>query len=283
MFIIDHDGDYRHYDGVNPRIVQALPAGAYTAGVGQNILFFRPVPTTADTLVRLDTRTARSVGREIDTFFDPATTGQLMAAGLKHRRGVLLHGAAGSGKTSLLRAFFPSMIERNAVILVQPHCSYLKDTFIPSIRRHDQDRPIVIIWDEFEMVVSDYMAELLQLLDGVTSPEHLMVLTTSNQMAAIPDTLVKRPSRFGLICEMPPLDGDARMAYTAKKYPMLSATVRQQLISLVDPSLTLDYVEEACKLFLMKYEYDEIRDRMTGIKQAVELCYEDDELYEEEE
>jgi hypothetical protein len=277
MFITDTDGDYRFYSGNTPHIATRLPAGVYAAAVTPNLTFFRPTTTQGDTIVNLDTPVARQVKREITSFFDVDITKRLADNGIKHRRGVLLHGAPGSGKTSLLRSFFPLLIERDAVIISECNADYLENHVIPAIRKDDPDRPIVLSWDEFEKNVSHSFSELLSLLDGMASPDHLLVLATTNHLDQIPDTMLKRPSRFGLILEMPPLDRNARIVYAGKKYPMLGANDREQLVDLVDPTCALDYIEEACKLFLMGYEHDEIRGRLNGVKQAVLVCYEDDE------
>ncbi len=85
-----------------------------------------------------------------------------------------------------------------------------------------------------------------------------------------------RPSRFGLILEMPPLSMDARIAYGRRKYPMLHEDTLADLAMIIQDK-PLDYLEECCKLSLMGYETDEIRDRMNDIRRPQLELIEDTE------
>lgn len=265
MFILDNDGDYWHYSGDNPRMCPVLPTGAYHTEINRMVgLFFRPVKTDGDQLINLDTTVARHVRREIADFFSPDITATLARVNLKHRRGVILHGVPGTGKTSLIRSLFPVFFQHNAVVLVEPHADYLENVIIPAIRKDDSDRPIVIVWDEFEKNADYSQSELLRLLDGLNSPDHLLTIGTTNYLSKISSQLTGRPSRFSLILEMPPLDSAARVAYARRKYPMLDHDVVAGLVDMT-AGKALDYIEEACKLTLMGYDADEIRDRIQGV------------------
>jgi len=284
MFILDNDGDYRHYSGDNPRMYPVLPTGAYTPLMNPQIgLFFKPVKTDGDQLINLDTTVARHVRREIDDFFNPEITATLASVNIKHRRGVILHGVPGTGKTSLIRSLFPVFFQHNAVVLVEPHGDMLENIFIPAIRKDDPDRPIVIVWDEFEKNADYSRSELLRLLDGLNSPDHLLTIGTTNYLSKISSQLTGRPSRFSLILEMPPLDSAARVAYARRKYPMLDHEVVAGLVDMT-AGKALDYIEEACKLTLMGYDADEIRDRIQGVTiSSLALANSDDEESEEDE
>lgn len=277
MFILDNDGDYRNHNGENPTIVRALPAGVYQVMTSMDgRVFFRPVTTTGDVLIKLDTSVARQVRQEIALFFDGAITTRLAGAGIRHRRGILLHGAPGTGKTSLVRALFPYILEQNAVILVETNADHLENLVIPAIRQHDPDRPVVLVWDEFEKNAKYSRTELLRLLDGLSSPDHILTIGTTNFLGQIPDQLKNRPSRFGLILEMPLLGTEARLSYIDRKYPMLDVETSFDLVELTG-SMPLDYLEEACKLSLMGYHTDEIRDRVRGPEHSVLVISEDDD------
>jgi len=264
MFVIDSDGDYRPIAGQNPRLVEKLPAGVYELHTAQTGAYFKPMQYSAESFVSLDTPAARQVRREIADFFNPAITARLAAAGLKHRRGIILHGPPGTGKTSLVRAMLPMVVDAGAIVLSEVNADMLENTIIPVLRKDDPDRPIVLVWDEFDKNAQYSHSELLRLLDGLNSPDHLLTIGVTNDLGQIPSPLRLRPSRFGLILEMPPLGQAAREAYARNKYTMLESDMIAGIVDLT-ANKPLDYVEEACKLALMGYELDEIRDRVCGI------------------
>jgi hypothetical protein len=245
-------------------MLSALPAGAYHASMtSMGEIFFVPVAVTEEKLVDLDTPTAVHVKREIRDFFNPEITERLRAARLKHRRGVILHGNAGTGKTSLVRAMFTDLITHGAVVLIEPDIRYVARKYIPAIRLIDPTRPIVLVFDEFHRTVQSNSHGLLLLLDGLTSPDHVMIIGTTNYMANIPRTLCQRPSRFSLVLEVPALPESARYVYVQTKYPMLDVEMTAALVKLTS-AMALDFLEEACKLSVMGYSIEDISARFAA-------------------
>lgn len=277
MFIKSTSGDFMYYPEADIRqSVTQLPAGVYTPQLSPNGPFFKPEQTSGDRLVSLDTPVATKVTREIEDFFNPRITDRLARAGIKHRRGIILYGAPGTGKTSLVRALFPYLIESGAVILLESNADHLQQVYIPAIRLADPDRPIVLAWDEFEKNANYSYHELLRLLDGMNSPDHLLTIGTTNHLDKIPDQMRKRPSRFSLVLEMPALGDKERLAYAQMKFPMLDHYALLSCVEITDGK-PLDYLEEACKLVLMGYDADEIRDRIVDVALSAAVDDDDDD------
>lgn len=280
MFARDKDGDFIPVNTNDPdNIMRALPSGAYAANVGMSF-FLKPFAVQDQPFVSLDTPTARKIVREVDEFFNAQMTARLAQAGLKHRRGIIVHGPPGTGKTSLIRSLFPYFIQHGAVVVVDCNADHLENLIIPAIRRNDPERPIVLFFDEFDKNARYSCNELLRLLDGLNSPDHLLTIGCTNHLNAIPIQMRARPSRFSLVLELASLPSEARATYVATKYPMLDCEMRAFVLQVTD-TRSLDYLEEACKLALMGYEPDELRDRIAGASDealaAVEVKTDDDE------
>jgi len=266
MFCLREDGAYEPVRPIALPTVSRLPAGAYrVVGVWPvwNVEF-APLTPSAEPVFFLDTPEMRMVRREVEAFFDPATTARLGSAGLKHRRGIVLHGPPGTGKTSLVRQLFPLFVEHDAVIIVDCEPYELHRAIIPAIRADDPERPIVLLFDEFDKNVGDSRAELLQLLDGVMMPDHLLTIGCANDLRAASVQLRNRPSCFGLILRIDRLPEGVHERLAEQKYPTLSPGDRQFAVRLTR-ELPIDYLEEACKLLLMGYDPDEVRDRLHAI------------------
>lgn len=258
-------------------MMATLPAGVYNGQIDYDgRVFFFNAPQPPSNLIELNTDTAQHVSREIDYFFDPAITARLANAKLRHCRGIILHGDAGTGKTSIVRSMIPRILEHDAVVLLDPSIRALTDNFIPAIRRHDPERPVVIIYDEFHSIVRQSVTALLGLLDGMTSPDHLLTIGTTNYMARIPTTLTQRPSRFSLVLNVPPLPREIRVQYALNKFGMLSQDVVAQAVELTS-DMPLDYLEEALKLSISGLSIDQIQARfLASSLKNVKLLDEED-------
>ncbi|MBU6334815.1 MAG: ATP-binding protein [Chloroflexi bacterium] len=265
MFCLNNDGVYEratpHAVSDMPAISR-MPAGAYrVVNIEHGSVTFATLEPSAEPVFFLDTPEMRMVRREVEAFFDPATTARLLAAGLKHRRGIILHGPPGTGKTSMVRQLIPLLVERDAVILVDCRANHLERTIIPAIRRGDPDRPIVLFFDDLSTSAWSDSSEFLQLLDELTSPEHLLTIGCTSYFKAVPVELRNRPSLFGLTLRIRRLPDGVHERLAEQKYPTLSPADRQFAVRLTQ-DLPIDYLEEACKLFLMGYDPDEVRDRL---------------------
>jgi SpoVK/Ycf46/Vps4 family AAA+-type ATPase len=276
MFMQDNEGDYLYYPIEEPRsALKVLPAGPYSVNVGPSI-FFRPLAITQDGLISLNTTVARKVNQEVASFFDQTTRGRLAAAGVKNRRGIILHGPPGTGKTSLVRSLFETMVNHDAVILVDPNADYLENVVLPAIHLTDRGRSVVLFFDEFDRNASYSQEELKRLLDGLNSPDNLLTIGCTNHLERVPEALRARPSRFSLVLEMPAPDPKVREAFLRRKFPMIPADVASDLTTMIADK-PLDYVQEVCVLWLRGMDVDEIRDRIENVPPSVLVMDDDSE------
>lgn len=256
------EGSYRYIDGADPEIVKTMPSDVYTVLFRPDGIYFDKSFTDGDVLVNIDTTQSRQFRKEIKDFFDDNITKTLRESGITHRRGIILYGEPGSGKTSLVRSSLPYILSFNPIVLTDPEPGAMVDGIIPAIRDDDPDRPVVVIWDDFERIMRAKYA-LIQFMDGIRSPDHVLVICTTNNIDAIPTQLRNRPSRFGMIMEIPRLNFESRLTYVIDKYPRIAWNI-DDARWLVDATLNdeLDHLQEVCKLHLMGYSRDEILARI---------------------
>lgn len=272
-FLKDRDGDYESTMGKKFDIADSLPIGVYRT-IGK---YLRPEVIHGDKIVQIDNFVSRAVLRETATFLDPDIRSRLRSAGLKNRRGIILHGPPGSGKTTLLRTLFPSFIEAGAIVLLDPNVDALESYYIPEIRRDNPDVPIVLVLDEFDRVLRGSEGALLSLLDGINSPDNILTLATINDISSVPARIRSRPSRFGLVLEMPGLTRDDRIGYVKKKFPTIEPEVAIVLVDIVGEKRPLDYLEEAARLSFMGFDLDDITQRIETADAAAIAVAEDDD------
>jgi len=267
MYYRTDEGTYRRMSVDDRPIVSRLPAGAYvesSAEAEDARLALQPRTLSTEPLLFLDTPAMRMVRREVEAFFDPATTARLASAGIRHRRGIILHGPPGTGKTSIMRQLVPRLVEHDAVIVVDCDPNQLEHAFIPAIRASDPDRPIVLFFDDFDQSAANTCSALLQLLDGLTSPDHLLTIGCTDDLEAVPVQLRNRPSRFGLILRIDRLPEGLHERLAEQKYPTLSPADRQFAVRLTR-ELPIKYLDDVCKLLLLGNDPGMISDRMRAI------------------
>lgn len=104
MFI--QDGNDPRYQYVPARSMDnytlTLPPGVYNAAASPfSGLRFETHEMLTERYVPLRNDTARRVGAEVDRFFDPEVEARVIATGSNHKRGILIYGDPGTGKSSL--------------------------------------------------------------------------------------------------------------------------------------------------------------------------------------
>jgi hypothetical protein len=146
---------------------------------------------------------------------------------LPYKRGYLLHGSPGNGKTSILRAMMNSM-HMNA---------YTLRWFAPKITDKDLDemfitatkstKPTMILLEDIDRAFPKTnrtcnisLQQLLNSLDGVgNSKNGLIVVATANEPTILDPAILKRPGRFDRSILFPDPSADLRSRYFFNKQP----------------------------------------------------------------
>ena len=165
------------------------------------------LPTDQRDDLVLDTHIWRNVRDEILHLIDRAPL--LDELGLGARRGILLVGPRGVGKTKLVRTIAAEVLGRMTVLVATPDAARYG---IQDVYEAASDlAPSVVVLDDLDLVVGergggpgsrDGIHQLLAALDGAaTSHAGVVTLATTNDAAGL-DRAVTRPSRFDRVIEI---------------------------------------------------------------------------------
>ncbi len=215
------------------RTAQALPAGAYscwTDNCGNPV--FQGRELQVDELINFADSLPARVLTEIKRFW--AMGERFTRYGFLHRRGYLLYGKQGCGKSSLIHQVVSDVVAEGHVAFF---CTYPAG-FIRSMekfREVEPDRPVVCVFEDIDAIIAQYGdSELLQWLDGNHQVDKAVNLASTNYPEKLDRRIISRPRRFDRILRIDAPDARVREAYFAKKVADLSPAELARWVELTD-------------------------------------------------
>lgn len=182
-----------------------LPAGFYTIDKCNGAIFFNKQVLAVDDLIEFKDSVSDLILSDIESFWDSAD--KFKTYGFLHRRGYLLYGPAGSGKTALVQLLIDRIVKRGGIVL---SCTvpYLVMEALPILRVIEPERNIICLFEDIDAIIQRRgEEEVLSILDGESQVDKVLNLATTNYPEKLDKRLVARPRRFdrvvyiGMPCE----------------------------------------------------------------------------------
>jgi len=142
-------------------------------------------------------------------------SGRLLASGQHLKRGVLLHGAPGTGKTHTVGYLLGQLPEATVIILSGRALGRIREAC--SVARTLQ--PAIIVVEDVDLIAEQrdsrsgqhpLLFQLLNEMDGLGEDADVAFLLTTNRADLLEPALAARPGRVDLAAELPLPDADAR-------------------------------------------------------------------------
>ena len=157
--------------------------------------------------------------------------------GVSPRRGLLLTGKPGTGKTLVCKVL---MNTSPGVTCIVAHTAYMMHPlYIDELYKVAADlSPTIVFLEDIDLIgqgrlrsgygMADALSRLLFALDGVRDCRNVVTIATTNWLEILDEALKDRPSRFDRVITIDPPDAEQRrnyLNYLARRIPLPTAVV----------------------------------------------------------
>lgn len=211
----------------------------------------------------------KSLWKEIEKFW--ASNNFYEKLGIVHKRGILLYGPPGCGKSSIIANAVNNIISQNGIAL---NCNSYHDIenfqdMFPLFRQIEKISPIVVVVEDIEHLCQNGMEEnLLEMLDGASSvADKVLYIATTNNLNKIPERIRCRPSRIDTLLEIGYPSSKQRGEYLDFFLPKEFSRLRNEIIDNTEEKFSIaDLKEIVISIAIYGKELDETLLRLKGNK-----------------
>ena len=191
---------------------EKLPSGVYNLETPWNAPpYLRRIQFATDSLLALPDDPSTEVLRHIVEFWDKRDA--FADLGITYKRGIILYGPPGSGKSVTIYRL-ASMLQRYDAVMLPCRNAQDAATAIEIVKLLEPTRKIVVVLEDIDgMINRSGDEDLTYLLDGGTDVSNVLFIATTNYPERIPARVLNRPSRFDVRIEIGMPSEAARRAY----------------------------------------------------------------------
>lgn len=125
------------------------------------------------------------------------------------KRGILLYGKPGNGKTSIIRTIISQYNFKPVTIVPEANNEAVRDAFSYA----EEQSPSLLYFEDLDSLLEKSVdtTAFLNLMDGISAKNGLLIIATANEVKKLKANITDRPSRFDRKFEIPL--PNAEMAY----------------------------------------------------------------------
>ena len=199
-----------------------LEPGFYELGTDSQMgIFFERKNVNTDDLFQLPSEELKDIIKDIETFWKRSD--KYEEYGFLHKRGILMYGDPGAGKSGIIQLCTKHLIEEmNGVVInlsTGDHIEYYSQ-IIGSFRSVEKSRPLIVILEDIDSIAGEgtwSTSMLLNMLDGVKQIGNVVYIATTNYPEKLEERITNRPSRFDRRYEILMPNAEVRESYIRHK------------------------------------------------------------------
>jgi SpoVK/Ycf46/Vps4 family AAA+-type ATPase len=174
--------------------IKKLHPGVYKVDQDDRGLFLQLQNVISDNIVSLPETANVKVLSGMKKFWQ--SKARYNKFGLVYKRGILLWGPPGSGKSVTINLLMQELIDLQGIVLLCSHPDILS-TMLSRVRLMEPDRSIIVVLEDIDEIIDKYGEHsILAMLDGENMVSDVTYLATTNYPDKLGARIVNRPSRF---------------------------------------------------------------------------------------
>lgn len=257
-------------------VVRSIPPGAYRCKMSQQGPYLEKMKIEIDALLHLPDSTTEKLLTEFAHFWKLKAS--FDKRGFTFKRGMLMWGPPGSGKTSAVWQMTQVLVKGHKGVVVFVEEPTLATWCLAALRRIEPDRKIVTVTEDIDAIIRQHGEHaLLALLDGENQIENVVHVATTNYPHLLDRRFVDRPSRFDTIMKVGMPSALARETYFKAKEPTLKPEDLDRWVARTD-GYSVAHLREVCIAIKCFGQSEEsVFERMDAMKAPITLTEDGDD------
>lgn len=212
------------FDGAYHKISNAckeLEPGFYIATLTMSGPCFIKFTISQDQILELpDSKTEEIINRGTEFWSLKETFSEL---NFLHKRGILLDGQVGTGKSVIAFKLGKNLIEKHGGVVIYPTSPYALKYCVSDLREVQPNTKIMVVLEDLDEICASYGEKMITaFLDGEFQVNSILTVATTNNIKGLSSRLTARPSRFDVKETISVLSREARVGFLKQKATTLT-------------------------------------------------------------
>jgi hypothetical protein len=248
--------------------VQSLPAGIYETFATPGMWGLEQAMISSDGIYELPDMATVEVLEEVKKFWDSEE--RYRKHNLLYKRGLILWGPPGSGKTVAVKLLMRSLVDNGGIVVIGQQIGLLI-LCLKAIRRIEPDRKLIVVLEDIDEIINfNGESSVLSLLDGENNVDNVLYLATTNYPERLGARIINRPSRFDRRVHVGMPSEEARQAYLiAATNNGLTEFELSEWVADTEGMSIAHLRELVAAVYCLDQPYDDVIDRLKGMAQAI--------------
>lgn len=249
--------------------VQTLPPGVYEPFATPGSWGVERLSIASDGIYTLPDMATETVLEEVGKFW--SSEAKYRAHKLLYKRGLILWGPPGGGKTVTVKLLMNELVSKNGIVIIANTIN-LTVMVLKAIRRIEPKRNLIVVLEDIDEIIN-YSGEaaVLSMLDGEHNIDNILHLATTNHPELLGARIINRPSRFDRRVFVGLPAADARRAYLLKTTNgELSSEVLEKWVEDTKEMSIAHLRELVAAVYCLEQPYEKVLERLVDMsKQPV--------------